>query len=329
MPSANVYLVADYNLQEKTTTTYRLLVGDGVQGWLTDIKNMTIGPLWFPKYGIRSHDVNDPAATLKVASFASLGQTGLTAVYGSATPVFPIEVVAIIDYRGSPWSPSGTDSSMDVSTRKPGLPPPYMEVELDYRFPAPVEFNATIHVDQHAPWNDDGCGHLFQLVGAVMVLSPRVDSIVADGVVTGITYQWHVTGAQVIGGKVDVSTDNQPLTLSLDTPGTVVVTLQVVVTSNVGAGGVNSVTETGTQTKDYRVEVLTGAEAAMAAALCKLRQETLPIPRMVFPGDPAKVRSLPEVAQRLRELRGRFEASTAVFVERLSQVISEYDKTRF
>ena len=325
MPKINAYLLADYNPQE-IGTVYRLRVGDGVSGWITDITNKAIGPLWFPKYGNTSYDFNNPAATLKVSSFASMGQAGLATVYGSPTPVFPVEIVAIIDYMGSPWDDTGHDGSMDVGTRKPGLPPPYMEVEMDYQFPATVGFNASIHVNQHDPWYNDGCNHVFQLVGATMVLSPVVGGIVADGVISGTTYQWHVSGAQVIGGRVDVPTDGQPLTLSLTEPGTVAVTLQVVVTSQIGTGG-NVVTETGTRMEQYHVEVLTEQEAAMATALCRLWQQTLPIPQMVFPGDPARVRSMPAVAERLKDLRGRFEASAAGFVKQLNEVIGQYDKS--
>lgn len=322
MPSVTKYLVADYNLQEKTTTTYRLTI-DPALGWITDITNETIGTLWFPKYGVPNPDPTNSATTLKVGSLAAMGQAGVAAVYGSPTPVFPVEIVALIDYAGSPWHDSGTDSSMDVSTRKPGLPPPLMEVKVDYRLPAPVEFSARIQLVQHDPWYNDGCNHRFQLVGSTLVLAPAVSGVTADGVITSTTYRWHVVGAQALAGTVDQSTDNQPLKLSLNLPGTVVVTLQATVTSQVGTGP-SAIVETGTRVATYAVEVLTPQEAELAVALCKLLQETLPIPRMVFPGDPAVERVLPAVAQRLAELQGRFEQRAATFVQRLNQVIAEY-----
>src|SRR5206468_3682916 len=99
-------------------------------------------------------------------------------------------------------------------------------------------------------------------------------------------------------------------------PGTVSVSVEVTVTTQVGQG-IQIVTESSTHTAAYQFEVLTPDESALVAALCKLLQETLPIRRFVFPGDPYKHRYSPEDRRLLVSAVKRIGSASAIFVHRL------------
>jgi hypothetical protein len=342
MPSINAYLVADW--PKGGTTVFRLRIGDGQKGWITKITNKTLGPLWFPRLGDNSYNIHNPAATLRVDSVidqgAPMGPSELTTVYGSPTPVFPVEIVAIIDYGGTDEGDDNTDQEPPQAQPDGSIPITggddmgnaddtpdnkyvptlaYMEVGVDYKLAAPVQFNAAIRVDKHDPFQNDGCGHLYQLVGSTIVFSPMIDSIIADGVITSTSYRWHVTGAEVTGGVVDADTDGQPLTLALTTPGTTSVTLDVTITSTIGTG-IDVLTETGTRTSTYQLYVITQLEAGVARAVCRLLQETLPIHHLIFPGDPARSRGSPAQQRALARLSARVSANAAALVQRLDQL---------
>lgn len=313
-------LYADVLAAKVKHTVYRNTVKNGVKTWVTKITNNTVGDLWFPLYGQTSNDITDPTATLKVASLQSLGPDELTAIYDSPSPLLPLEIVAISDYAGDRWDDGGTDSSMDVSTRKPGDARPIIEVILTLDLPPKIDFTADLDITNSQLYND-GCNRLFQLVGGAVALRPIVRNLVAVGTVQSTTYTWTVKGGSLATGILGPTTDASPITVSLDRPGTLLVTLDVTVTSQLGAGAHADV-ETATSRASYKLEVLTTEEANFAAVLCKLQQETLPIPTLVFPGDPARVRNPAELVA----MRERFEARATAFLKQLNHLIATTER---
>src|SRR5205823_1501148 len=83
------------------------------------------------------------------------------------------------------------------------------------------------------------------------------------------------------------------------------------------------VKESGTRTATYDFEVVTPEEADLMAKLCKFLQETLPIPRIVLPGDPAKHRYSPDDRRRLAAAAARIGRASVAFVESLNRVIAQ------
>src|SRR5690242_4402633 len=98
-------------------TAYRFTLR-GLDGWLTGIRNMTLGPLWFPRSGLSSYDVRDPQTVVKLESFASLSPQDIAAVYGSAIPAFPLEIVALSGYVNPHIGDPGSDAWPSVTGTK-------------------------------------------------------------------------------------------------------------------------------------------------------------------------------------------------------------------
>src|SRR5579864_541737 len=251
-------------------TAYRYHLDNPKGGWLTGIRNMALGPLWFPRFGHASYDLHDSSTVLKLDSFKSMSPEDIMAVFGSPIPAFPTEVVALIDYINPHLKDDGTDSATDsgnpdwgddVSEVSPGPTLPYMQVSVDYLLRSSVDFSTAIYAGSSTKWHRDDCGHLFMLDGDTITLAAITSGIQTDGTIISTTYKRHVAGAQVIKGTPDVIGSDQSITLFLGSSGSVSVGVEVVVTAEVGPGGTQVATESGSRTSTYLFEVVTAVEA--------------------------------------------------------------------
>jgi hypothetical protein len=163
---------------------------------------------------------------------------------------------------------------------------------------------------------DDGCGRHFYLTGGNITLAAMVDTLVTVNPVVGTTYTWHVTGAQVVAGMVDQPTTTPIITLQLATPGTVLIVVDVTVQTTVGSG-IQTLQQSTNRTAQMSLLVLSATEAEMARVLCRMWQETLPIRRLVFPGDPAE-RLSPAEAEKLKAGAVRVQEDAATLARLLS-----------
>lgn len=87
--------------------------------------------------------------------------------------------------------------------------------------------------------------------------------------------------------------------------------------------GIQTETESDERTGGFSFDVLTEREASLASAICRLLQETLPIPRFVFPGDPARRRYTLAELQYMRSVAERITGDAAAVAKRLTRVIEK------
>jgi len=209
----------------------------------------------------------------------------------------------------------------DVSDPLSGPALPYLQVEVEYLLATLVDFVPAIWPARTTPVQDDGCGGRFYLTGASITLAATVNALVTSNPVGGTLYTWHVTGAQVAAGTVDMPSTNPAITLQLATPGTVRITVDVDVRTTVGSG-IQTVQQSTVRTAKLSLLVLTESQAELAQVLCRLFQETLPIRRLVFPGDPAKRLSPADTGQ-LHALAVQVQEHAATLARLLDVVLRE------
>jgi hypothetical protein len=318
MPSQLLNLLAD--APGVKYSWYRFEFGQGLNAWVTSITNRTLGTLWFPLKGLEYVNVQDPSTVVQLDSSYSgappLSPEQLQAVYGSPIPQCPVNIAVIAavpdagvsapDPEGFPDplpvpskdeadapAPTGMfddpieQAGGDVSDPLSGPALPYMQVEVEYILATAVDFVPAIRTTQRPPVQDDGCGRHFYLTGGNITLAAMVDALVTANPVIATTYTWHVTGAQVVAGMVEKSTTMPIISLQLATPGAVLIAVDVTVQTTVGSG-IQTLQQSTSRSTQISLLVLSETEAEMARVLCKLWLDTLPIRRLVFPGDPAE-----------------------------------------
>src|SRR5437588_11959184 len=195
------------NLQQSEVgsdyTAYRYSLA-GIGGWLTRLTNLTVGTLWFPRFGRQSYSVHDPSTVVRVDSFSLMSPEDIAAVYGSPSPPFPLEIIALTDFIDPRLGDNGTDFEADpghpdwgddVSPGSPGPTLPYLQVSADYILNWPITFDLAIFPAGHTKWQRDECGHRFLLVGSTLTVGAAISSVQTDGTVISTKYKWYVAGA--------------------------------------------------------------------------------------------------------------------------------------
>jgi hypothetical protein len=120
---------------------------------------------------------------------------------------------------------------------------------------SPVFFDVGLHVSS---WKKDGCGHRYQLVGAIVTITALVENLQAVGPVTSTVYNWHVDAGVVILSGLGTST----LTVRLDTPGNWKVAVDVTVATTI---------ESSTRQGSVTFPTLTVADANTLDFACHLK----------------------------------------------------------
>lgn len=296
MPSVlkEVYLV-----QEAVTGTsarYGGTFGGGIDGWLTGLMNRTLGPVYFPRFGRTDADINNPTTVVQIDSMRALTPSDLLAVFGSPAPSLPVDLSLLVFYPGFTGDdntdtdlPPSANAGDDADGFINGPTLPYLQLEVQYLTATPVDFSIDVEVeDLLGKVQYDSCGHAFRLVGSSVQLTAAVTNVRAAGTVTSTKFEWTIAGASLTNGSLTDPT----ITLVCDQPRIVNVDLRAVITTQQGSG-IQVETQTTARTVSFGFVVLTPAEAAASEILCRILQETLPIRRFVFPGDPIESRVSP------------------------------------
>jgi hypothetical protein len=282
---------------------YRFQFSVGADAYITKITNQSIGTLWFPRQGATQIDFYDPSTFVKLDPLNIpsnwMSPDDLQGVYGFSAPHCPVEIVAIAavpDSKPSDPDPEGFPDPIgvpdtntehdDVGDPSPGPALPYIQIEVEYVLALPVMFNPVIHVISASDRRQDGCGKTFYGVGSSLTLGVLIGSF-SGGPISSTNYDWHLSGAQITAGAVDEVTAVPTITIELDQPGTVHVSVDVVIDTSI-TGGSQPVPQSTSRTATFGCSVLTDEQAALAQRICRLLSSVLPIRQFVFPGDPAK-----------------------------------------
>lgn len=334
MPSQLINLLAD--TPGAKYGWYRFRFGKGLDAWLTSVSNRTLGTLWFPRFGEQYVSVMNPSTVVQLDSYYSgsppMSPDQMLAVFGSAIPRCPVDInaLAAVPDAGVPQpNPEGFPDPIAVPSSEPddvsdltsGPALPYMQVEVEYLLASAVDFVPAIRTAQAPPIQGDGCGNYFYLVGGSITLRASVDALIASSLATGTTYVWHVTGAPVSAGTVDQPSVDPSITLLLSSPGTILVSVEVTVQTEVGSG-IQVVQQSTTRTAKITLHVLTESQAELTREMCRLLQETLPIRSFVFPGSPAQ-RPSAEQLTRLYSVGQRVQAHATRMAGLLTKVLRD------